>query len=167
MVHYIRFLRTPRCEPGKKAVEISAVVAVQTDLGDALLNQDTLLMVSVVEANTPHAPLHSEPLQWQATSRALKFTVQCPGKYISRPVRLHVTTKETQAASKQLEVPKVVDVWSSEFRLSNTESSEPVVERRLQLVNRTIVRMWEETGESIARHIWYLYSPWFNSIISY
>lgn len=154
MVHYIRFLRPPQCDVGKKTVDISAVIAVQTDLSDALLDQAVLLTAEVVEANSPNAVLYSHPLQWQADSRALKFIVNCPGKYMSRPVRLHVTTKEQKSSSETFEVPKILDVWSSEFRLSGKQRSEPVVERQLLLSNKSTIRVWEETGESMARHIW-------------
>ena len=155
MVHYIRFLRVPQCAVSrKKTVDISAVVAVQTDLGDALLNQDVLFVADIVEANSPHGVLHSQSVLWQPAIRALKLTVQCPCKYLSRPVRVHVTAKETASALKLLEVPRILDVWSSELYLSDKQRSEPVVERRVPLPNNTSVRMWEETGESIARHIW-------------
>lgn len=154
MVHYIRFLRTPQCDLGKKSVDVSAVIAVQTDLSDALLDQTVLLVADVVEANSPNAVFYSQSIQWQADSRALKFTVHCPGKYMSRPVRLHVATKETNSSSKIFEVPKILDAWSSEFRLSDKQRSEPIVERQLLLSNKSTVRIWEETGESMARHIW-------------
>ncbi|OAP55751.1 hypothetical protein AYL99_09903 [Fonsecaea erecta] len=154
MVQYIRFLRTPQSNVGKKTVDISAVVALTTDLGDAFFGEDVELLVNVIEANSPHAVLCSQPIQWQASSRALKFSVHCPGKYLSRPVRLHVTTKDTETASQLLEIPKIVDVWSDVFPLSNQQRTEPIVERRIALSNKSVVRMWEETGDSIARHIW-------------
>ncbi|KIW25856.1 uncharacterized protein PV07_08993 [Cladophialophora immunda] len=154
MVQYIRFLRTPRSDVGKKTVDISAVVAVTTDLGDAFFGEDVELLANVVEANHPNGILCSQAIQWQASSRALKFAVHCPGKYISRPVRLHVTTKETETASQSLEIPKILDVWSCVFLLSNKQRTDPIVERRIVLSNRSVVRMWEETGDSIARHIW-------------
>lgn len=154
MVHYIRFLRTPQSDVGKKTVDISAVVAVTTDLGDAFYSQDVDLVAEVVEANRPFGVLHSQVLPWRAASRALKFTVNCPGKYASRPVRLHVTTADTDNKLKQLDIPKVLDVWSCSFPLSDKQRTEPIVERKIILQNKSSVRMWEETGDSIARHIW-------------
>lgn len=156
MVHYIRFLRTPQSDVSKKTIDISAVVAVTTDLGDAYYSQDVDLVAEVVEANRPHGTLHSQTLPWGAAARALKFTVNCPGKYISRRVRLHVTTRDTTSASKTYQVPQILDVWSCAFHLSDKQRTEPLVERRLLLPNRSCVRMWEETGDSIARHIWYV-----------
>jgi hypothetical protein len=154
MVHYIRFLRTPQTTAGKKTVDIAAVVAVTTDLGDAFYSQDVDLFVDVVESNRPHGVLHSQTISWQASSRAVKFTVNCPGKYATRTAQLHVTTRETAAALSALEVPKILDVWSEPFALSDGQRTEPVVERQLVLPNKSRVCMWEETGDSIARHIW-------------
>ncbi len=154
MVHYIRFLRTPQTTAGKKTVDIAAVVAVTTDLGDAFFSQDLDLVVEVVDSNRPHGVLHSQPISWQATSRAVKFTVNCPGKYAARAARLHVTTHETVAALSSLEVPKILDIWSEPFTLSANQRTEPLVERQLVLPNKSRIRMWEETGDSIARHIW-------------
>ncbi|KAK5064223.1 hypothetical protein LTR84_000056 [Exophiala bonariae] len=156
MVHYIRLLRTPQTATSKKAIDVSAVIAVTTDLGDALYPADVSLHVEVVEANYPHDTLCATSLEWKATSRALKFTVQCPSKYLSRPALLHVTTKETTDTLKALHIPQILDVWSVEFSLSDKQRTEPVVERRLWLGNKSCVRMTEETGDSIARHIWFV-----------
>ncbi|EXJ65423.1 hypothetical protein A1O7_01764 [Cladophialophora yegresii CBS 114405] len=154
MVHYIRFLRAPQCDASKKTVGVSAVLAVQTDLSDALLSQDVVLRAEIVEANSPWRVLHSQSLQWQPTSRALKFTIQCPGKYTSWPIQLHVTTQQTQSAVNLSEIPEILDIWSCAFLLSDKQRSEPIVERRLALWNNTTVRIWEDIGESMARHIW-------------
>ena len=155
MVHYIRFLRTPQVEAGKKTVDISAVVAITTDLGDAFFAQDVDVVAEVVEANGAAAIFHSQSFTWKATSRALKFTVSCPGKYNTRPARLHVTTKETKSALSLLDVPRLLDIWSDTLVLSDKQRAEPIVERQIVLPNKTRIRMWEETGDSIARHIWY------------
>jgi hypothetical protein len=152
-MHYIRFLRPPQCDVSKKTVDISAVVAVETDLSDALLSKDVLLVADVVEANSPHRVLHSQHITWQATSRALKFTVQCPSRFMARPVNLRVASQGTEGSS-DFAGTKILDVWSSEFRLADKQRSEPLVERRMQLANKSTLRIWEETGESMARHIW-------------
>lgn len=154
MVHYIRFLRTPQTEVGKKSVDISAVVAVTTDLGDSLYPLDADLIVEVVETNRPHGVLQTQTIKWQATSRALKFAVSCPGKFMSRSARLHVTTKETTSTIESLGIPEILDVWSPAFTMIDRQRTEPVVERQLLLPNKSRVCMWEETGDSIARHIW-------------
>jgi hypothetical protein len=154
MVHYIRFLRPPQCAILKKSVDVSSVVAVQTDLGDALLNDQITLVAEITNVKEPYDVLYTQDLQWEATSRALKFTLQCPAKYIAQRVRLHVTTLQTQATLKAKRIPEVIDIWSSELLLADQERAEPLVERQLVMHNKTISRSWEEMGESIARHIW-------------
>ncbi|KIX00406.1 uncharacterized protein Z518_10545 [Rhinocladiella mackenziei CBS 650.93] len=154
MVHYIRFLRTPQVEAGKKTVDVSAVVAVTTDLGDAFYAVNVDLVAEAVEATRPHVVFHSQTFPWQATSRALKFSLNCPGKYVSRSVRLHVTTKDTIASSARREVPQILDVWSIAFPLSDKQRTDPIVERQVLLPNNSPVCISEETGDSIARHIW-------------
>lgn len=156
MVHYVRFLRTPQVAVGKKTIDISAVIAITTDLGDSLYSEDIDVIAEVVEVNHPRGVLCTTTLKWQATSRALKFTIQCPGKFISRSATLHVITQSTASALNLLLVPKILDVWSVDFPLSDKQRTEPVVERQLWLKNKTRVRMLEETGDSIARHIWYV-----------
>jgi hypothetical protein len=154
MVHYIRFLRTPQVECDKKSCNISAVIAVTTDLGDSFFAEDVELNVELTEANGLHGLIHGEKHVWQGASRALKFVVRCPAKYASRSVRMHVTTKATASAMSVGSVPRILDVWSTTFPLTDKQRTEPVVERQLLLPNNTRLRMWEETGDSIARHIW-------------
>lgn len=158
MVHYVRFLRTPHVAVSKKTIDISGVIAITTDLGDSLFSEDVDLVAEVVEINHPRGVLCTTMLQWQADSRALKFTIQCPGKYVSKSVALHVTTKATTTALHLLAVPEILDIWSVNFRLSDKQRTEPVVERQLWLKNKSLVRVLEETGDSIARHIWYAVS---------
>ena len=74
MVHYIRFLRTPYSDVSKKTIDVSAVVAIQTDLSDALLSQDVSLLADIVEANG--SPAHS-PFSVSAVAGHLKSTKIC------------------------------------------------------------------------------------------
>jgi len=156
MVHYIRFLRTPQVGRGKKTIDIAAVVAVTTDLGDAYYAEDVDLLVEVTQAHGPHQMLHSQVVKWTGGSRASKFALCCEIKDTSLPVRLHVTTDATAAAIAACHVPKLLDAWSDSFALSDKQRAEPMVERQILLPNMTCLRIWEETGDSIARHIWYV-----------
>lgn len=151
MVHYIRFLRTPQVHVAKKSTEINAVIAVATDLGDSLLARDAELTVELVEAHRPHGVLKTSKVQWRDGSRASKFTIACSSKDANKTVIVHVTGPPTTSGV----VPKILDVWSDAFSLSTDLQSEPVVERQIVLSNKSRVRIWEETGDSIARHIWH------------
>ncbi|ETN38838.1 uncharacterized protein HMPREF1541_06878 [Cyphellophora europaea CBS 101466] len=154
MVHYIRFLSPPQAlTVQKRTITVSAVIAVTTDLGDSYLVEDADLIVRVVEAQTNQV-ISEQNVTWKAFSRALKANVQCSGKYSGRSVCVHVTTLTTQSSLDSKKIPSILDVWSSTFALSDRTRSEPIVARKLPLSNGSRLQVWEETGDSIARHVW-------------
>lgn len=159
MVHYIRFLRTPQVsDVSRKSLDVSAVVAVTTDLGDAFLSQDLTLVARIVDATRNGEILCSAEFSWKVGCRAVKISVPCNPKLNGRLVCLQVTTRDTIAACASCQVPAVVDIWSTAFHVKPRAKSEAVVERRLQLTGKSTARIWEETGDSIARHIWFVVS---------
>ena len=155
MVHYIRYLRTPQIgEASKKSFEITADVAVTTDLGDSFLSADITLLVRVVDATKSGEILDATEISWKSGMRAAKINLQCNAKHTNRLVYLHVTTRDTIASVTACNVPTIVDVWSTRFISKPKSKAEALVERRLQLQGKSWARIWEETGDSIARHIW-------------
>jgi len=159
MVHYLRFLRTPQvADVSKKTIEISAVTAITTDLGDSFLSQDVTIVARVVDATSHGEILSSLEVPWTIGARAAKIKLQCNAKHTSRLVHLHLTTRDTISAHSSCQVPAVLDVWSSPFNIKAKAKADLLVERRIQLQGRSQVRIWEETGDSIARHIWFVVS---------
>lgn len=159
MVHYVRFLRTPQVsDVSRKSLEVSAVVAVTTDLGDAFFSEDLTLVARIVEATGKGEILCSTDHEWKNGSRAVKLNVPCNTKLNGRLVHLQVTTRDTISASSLSQIPSVIDVWSTSFHIKPRAKSDSVVERRLQMQGKSTVRIWEETGDSIARHIWFVVS---------
>lgn len=159
MVHYIRYLRTPQIkEVSKKAIEISAVAAITTDLGDSFLSQDVTVIARLIDV-TKHAEiLCTTDLQWRSGARALKITLSCNLKHAGRLAYVQLTTRDTISALGLDSVPAIIDVYSSHFLLKPKARPEELVERRLMLHGRSQARIWEETGDSIARHIWFVVS---------
>ena len=154
MVHYIRFLSTPQVAvTQKRIVTISAPVAVTTDLGDSYLMQDAELLVRVIDVKTTSLVLEQKA-RWQGGARALKTAVQYNGKYVGRLVCMHITTTETQRSIEAKNIPKIMDVWSHEFILNDKTRSEPKVSREIHTNFGGKLCIWEETGDSIARHVW-------------
>lgn len=157
MVHYIRYLRTPHVQTApKKGFEINAVVAVTTDLGDGFLAHDTTLLARVIDATSSGEILSASEISWNLGMRAAKIKIQCNSKHSNRLVFLHMTTRDTIASLDRIQVPSIVDVWSSSFLIKLNSRAEALVERRLVLEGKSQARIWEETGDSIARHIWYV-----------
>ena len=155
VMHYIRFLSPPKVSDGPKSVLIvTAVIAVTTDLGDDFFADDLALTARLLDVHNPDKIFDRRQLSWQGQSRALKLSLQCSGKHVSRDVRMHVTTSETRSNLPRRCVPDVLDVWSAPFHLTDKQRAEPMVERQLVLANDSTLRILEETGDSIARHIW-------------
>lgn len=155
MVHYIRYLRTPQVDDvNKRGIEVSAVVAVTTDLGDTFFARNISLLARVVDVTKSGEILASNEVAWHDSSRAVKIRIILPLKLMNRLVTVHVTTKDSLNAVSQSAVPSILDVWSASLSLRSEGRAKRVVERRLQLPGKCLVRQWEETGDSIARHIW-------------
>lgn len=150
-MHYIRFLSPPQVsEAQRKTLIVSAVLAVTTDLGDAYFPEQIDLMIRVIGKQRDAKVLCEQEVTWKPASRALKVALQCPGKYASEHVRVHVATCVKESTS----IPNVLDVWSMAFELANKQRAEPLVDRKLQVSNNTSLTIREETGDSIARHVW-------------
>lgn len=160
MVHYVRYLRTPQVKDvSKKTIELSAVAVITTDLGDSFLAQDVTLVARVVDATKNEEILCTTDVQWKTGSRALKLAVTCSSKHLGRLVYLQLTTRDTISALSSINIPAVIDVYSSRFLLKpKAKPEEMLVERRIVLHGKSKARIWEETGDSIARHIWLVVS---------
>lgn len=96
-------------------------------------------------------------VQWIGGMRALAVKLPLPRSSASVPLRLKIGTSSKttcddfstlfEGASRG-----VVSAWSAVFGPSVI--ARKLVERRFMLSSKT-VSIWEETGESIARHLWY------------
>lgn len=142
----------------KKTLEITAVVTVTTDLGDSFFSQDVTLMVRVVDATKNGEILCATEVHWKSGARAAKINIECNVKHFGRLVDLHVTTRDTIAAQISCKLPPIVDIWSQSFTVKTKSKADPLVQRRLPLYGKSTARLWEETGDSIARHIWFVVS---------
>ncbi|KAH8428646.1 protein N-lysine methyltransferase family protein [Aspergillus melleus] len=163
MVYYVRFLKTPRIQNHKAgSVLVSALVCITTDLGDAFLAQDVDLLVSLSVAQTDQV-LYQEPLKWKAGKRELPISLgPFPGNLSQRTMVLTVAAADSRKSgpptpnclSGKPGVPLVLSGWSAPFGGSDSSVAEKLVERRFGPIEVLDLRIWEETGNSIARHIW-------------
>ena len=76
-------------------------------------------------------------------------------------VILQVSASDVVLADHLLLEPRtvVLSIWSSPFRLNQELTGEVTsyVERRLYVGRKPYMSIWEETKDSIARHIWVFY----------
>jgi hypothetical protein len=163
MVYYIRFLKTPRFQSQKAApVTVTALICITTDLGDAFLAQDIDLQVTL-SSNSSDRILYKDNLQWKAGKRELLLSLGPFSARLSQEaIVLGVTAIEPQRTSPPgsdhlldtSKLPLVISGWSAPFGGSESLVAEKLVERRFRPKDQLDLRIWEETGNSIARHIW-------------
>ncbi|KAE8349520.1 putative methyltransferase-domain-containing protein [Aspergillus coremiiformis] len=163
MVYYIRFLKTPKIQKLKGgSLSVSALICIATDLGDAFLAQDVDLLVTLTLKDSEKV-LHQEPLSWKAGKRELPILLGPFHPQLSQ----HIIILSVSAAdgrkprSPSLDsllgnpgVPLVISGWSAPFGGPGSLVAEKLVERRFGPKDCLNLRIWEETGNSIARHIW-------------
>ena len=163
MVYYVRFLKTPRTQIVKPGlVSVSALISITTDLGDAFLAEDVVLLAQLLDASNPQsktsAILQENIHNWEAGKRELSI---CIGPFKASSKISHValaigpkTTSLNTDLSDPQKVPLVISGWSAPFSLAPNVPAEKVIERRFVLQNEIRLSIWEETGNNIARHIW-------------
>ncbi|KAL3465541.1 putative methyltransferase-domain-containing protein [Aspergillus heterothallicus] len=160
MVFYIRFLKTPRLQKQKTGtLAASALICITTDLGDAFLAQDEDLVGTLRLASNGKAVCQGQ-LQWRGGKRELSVALgPLPASIVRQSMIMEITSRVSQRISSdsllnQHDIPLVISGWSAPFGGPQSEIADKLVERRLS-VNQTVkLSIWEETGNSIARHIW-------------
>lgn len=164
-MHYIRFLKAPRFSEGARGRpgSVSALITVTSDLGDSFFFRDVTLTVELAqEGGDPTSILASKEIQWKIGMRTLKVELRfIPPKKTFVSMAISGVTGGTPPADDVSQPVgcnlRIVSVYSSPFKLVDGEEAGRFVERRLIIGCNKILRIWEETGESIARHIWYIY----------
>lgn len=150
MVHYIRFLKTARVVTrSSNSVSVRALVTITTDLGDTFLLSDVILTSFLVSADDTGRVLCKAEKRWQGGFRELTIDLTAPVSEACPLLRLctaHVTVSDT--------MPSILEAWSAPFGPFSDSPAAPVVERQLSLPNKASIKIWEMTGDSIARHIW-------------
>jgi hypothetical protein len=150
MVHHIRFLKAPRVvKVTSHSVSVNALITLTTDLGDTFLHSDMELMARLVVSNDPHQSLCSQSLSWHKGYRELSINQTAPLLPNASSLRLHV-----HHPYETTWLPRILDVWSAPFEPVAGSRAEALVERQFSIPHLPLLRIWEETGNSIARHIW-------------
>lgn len=155
MVYYIRFLKTPRYLQQKKAVFISALICITTDLGDDFLAENVDLVATWAQ-HPSQKVLHRESLKWEAGARQLSimFGPLTLNNATEQAACLTIQSKDTQRDTLGVHsIPLVISGCSAPF--GPESEAEKLILRRLHVADREQpLAIWEETGNSIARHIW-------------
>ncbi|CAI7662934.1 unnamed protein product [Penicillium glandicola] len=156
MVYYVRFLKTPRIQQQKGSVYISALICITTDLGDSFLAEDVDLMV--IAGGNSSGAIFQKTTKWNASNRELAITLgPLPSNLAQQSMALTVKVPQLPGYSipEYPPIPLVVAATSAPFG-PQSMPAEKLVQRHIQYSGSELVpiQIWEETGNSIARHIW-------------
>lgn len=163
MVYYIRFLKTPRFEQQKKQVFISALICITTDLGDDFLAEDVDL-IATWAIRFSRKNLSSTQLKWQAGARQLAIQIPVHLSLAQMNDFPHAAVLEVHQQDsstipdvlKEQSMPLVISGISDYFRWPSEGPADKLIKREFKICDREprFLTIWEETGNSIARHIW-------------
>lgn len=172
-MHYIRFLKAPsviRQSKDSRDLHLTTKITITTDLGESFLCVDLPILVILLDEKGLR--FQSRPYRWKAGNRQLEITfslgsAQGKSGSLRQPFRVLI---QPQAAYNRPDT--LFDLLSTSVRdgapglvlpvislpLSSAASTDPPKRalRLLGLANGEAMNIWEETGESIARHIWYV-----------
>lgn len=156
-MRYLRFLKTPKLQDDS----IKTTITVTSDLGETFLNEEVELAATVRSAD-PFGNIYlRKTLRWKPGLRALSVSFTIADNDIKWPCRVHVAQKNSPDSDHfekhydASELPAIISAWSDILDPTKGITTAPrTVERRFKPLSNRILSMWEETGESIARHLW-------------
>ncbi|KAK6511401.1 hypothetical protein TWF481_000317 [Arthrobotrys musiformis] len=163
-MHFIRFLKVPTTtsKPSSNIITVSTLITISTDLSEAFYN-GTATLRATLRADTPSRQLlASKTVTWTPGLRniPIQFTFVATRETASDGI-VCVSATENRADDMRTlfaagaSEARILSAWSTPFNiLQNGSKADAFVERKLQLSAGRMVRIWEETREDIARHIW-------------
>ncbi|OJD32778.1 uncharacterized protein BKCO1_3600061 [Diplodia corticola] len=156
-MRYIRFLKVPKTDGNT----ISALVTVTSDLGEDFLASDILLAATIRSPEYNGDIFLRKSLKWTAGMRALAVSFDVQHCDLDWPVVMHIGPKSNQISDRferqdnHPELPSLISAWSSILDApAGIREAEKKVERRFTPLSNRTLSIWEETGDSIARHVW-------------
>ena len=153
MVYYIRFLKPPKFDIQKCIVR--ALVTITTDLGDDFYPADIGLYAAVISDASKESDTEWKKILWKRGTRNVWIEIRKTRFKDTRPMRLLVSTQCTLAADTVF-LSNLPEILSARCEVSEKEKSQAGarIERRYRTNLGNQRAIYEETGESIARHIW-------------
>jgi len=158
-MHYIKFFKLPTLvnrDKKSSTTPVKTTIAVTTDLGDDFFPNSLELKFEVLGFGKV---IQSSTHQWKPGMRALP--VEFPLAKRSPTCRLRVSASESEYATSFdlsngiLVTPCVMPVVSGIFNTGGPgDIRDTDVERVIPLLESPELRIYEATGDSIARHIW-------------
>lgn len=154
MVYYIRFLKTPKLTNGT----VRALVTITTDLGDSFYPGNLTIYALVSQSSTQDLPLWESEwhvIQWRSGNRNVWIDVKGIPYQKVRRFQLIVGSKKTKEGDNVFfnDLSEVMSARSGQFGGEDIQADD-MVERLYRTGSGHERSLYEESGESIARHIW-------------
>ena len=153
MVWYIRFLKTPKID---QSGHVRALITITTDLGDGFYIADVTLYAKITMTEGEECWMSEwQTIKWKSGMRTLWINIVNVDADPPVDLRLVVSSRQSNKGDSILveNIPEILSVWSDTFNRSNSQAGS-MIERRYRTVSTSERTIREETGESIARHIW-------------
>ncbi|KAF3249166.1 hypothetical protein TWF192_006108 [Orbilia oligospora] len=162
-MHFIRFLKVPTTtsKPSSNIITVSTLITISTDLSEAFYDGNATLRATLRADTQSRQLLASKTVTWTPGLRniPIQFTFAASKDTASDGIVCISATENRADDMRTLfagpSESRILSAWSTPFNiLQNGSKAEAFVERKLQLSAGKMVRIWEETREDIARHIW-------------
>ena len=155
-MHYVRFLKPPYlASEGDKSL-VKCLFTITTDLGDSFYPQDVPLTASLHSQDLDGDIFLRKNLSWTQGMRSLRLDFDITYSDVDWPLRIHVGPKGSPYSDHFESQLAVISAWSDNIDKHGAGAEAArMVERRFIPFSDRIISIFEETGESIARHLWY------------
>ncbi len=171
-MHYIRFLKAPRVLPNALGM-VTAKITLTTDLGESFLTEDIALLVGLEDGSGRPKQGPVKEYLWRGAQGVRSLEVMAPIAGRVNVVRMFVRPKADghnvesfesvlapgSSSGSSEDLGGIVAVRSMAIDAKGKMSIGSGLAERVFTSksgsSATQVHIWEETGESIARHIWY------------
>lgn len=156
-MRYIRFLKPPKIL-GKT---IAALITITSDLGESFFDRDVLISASIISAAPDGEVYLRKAFTWKAGMRSLPISFKIEDSDIDWPARMLVNMRNVRIPDhfekhySGIDLPNIISASSDLLDLPNGKmEASKTLERKFTPLSERQLSIWEETGESIARHIW-------------
>jgi hypothetical protein len=136
-------------------VNLKAVITITTDLGETFY-PDATELVATLQSPAEDGDIYlRRRLPWKPGSRNIPLILNISYQDVEWPALIHVAVNSRSKPTSGFMHP-IIDIWSSPLNPTKGHfNSGTLVTRRFQSISseRDLV-LYEETGDSIARHLW-------------
>ncbi len=150
-------MSTPRVHVDRGNVVLKAVLTVTTDLGETFYPSDLELVATLRSVDHDGDIYLRRRVPYKAGARSVPIAFNLNYQDVEWPACVHVSLNRgsTHAAKATGFLLPIVDVWSGVLNpVKGRMESGRRVERRFTSLAEREVSLFEDAGDSIARHLW-------------